>query len=144
MEVAYLVNAMQLRPSAITSYRRVAFTGNQYESGVRITFDMSLSGRVDDLSLQHPGTNHPLMSQNYCVLEVKSDDKVPSWVLSLLARHGCQTQRMSKYCAAVAELSGLHVPAVLSGAIGFKDTEHLTLAKEGRDGRLDTAASTHR
>ena len=80
-EVAYLVDAMQLRPSAITSYRRIAFVGNRYEAGVRITFDMNLSGRVDELSLQQAATNHPLMSQNYCVLEVKSDDKVPNWVL---------------------------------------------------------------
>jgi hypothetical protein len=136
-EVTYLVDAMQLRPSAITSYRRIAFVGNRYERGVRITFDMNVAGRVDELSLKFPGTNHPLMSQNYCVLEVKSDDKVPNWVLSVLARNGCQTQRMSKYCAVVAELSGIHVPTLLASSMIASSADTATLTNEGRDGGMD-------
>jgi hypothetical protein len=32
---------------------------------------------------------------------------VPDWVTSLLARHDCQLQRVSKYCAVVGKLAGL-------------------------------------
>lgn len=112
-EVSYLVEAMQLRPAAITAYRRLAFVGNRYDPGVRITFDMELTGRVKDLTLRHAAPNFALLGQDYCVLEVKSDEKVPNWVTSLLARNGCQVQRMSKYCAAIAGLSGIHVPSLL-------------------------------
>jgi SPX domain protein involved in polyphosphate accumulation len=104
---------MQLRPSAITAYRRLAFVGNRYERGVRITFDMELSGRIKDLTLRHDAPNFALLGHDYCVLEVKSDETVPNWVTSLLARNGCQVQRMSKYCAAIAGLSGIHVPSLL-------------------------------
>jgi SPX domain protein involved in polyphosphate accumulation len=112
-EVSYLVAAMQLRPAAITAYRRLAFVGNRYESSVRITFDMELTGRVRDLTLKHSAPNFSLLGQDYCVLEVKSDETVPNWVTSLLARNGCQMQRMSKYCAAIAGLSGIHVPSLM-------------------------------
>jgi SPX domain protein involved in polyphosphate accumulation len=108
-----LVAAMQLRPAAITAYRRLAFVGNRYEPGVRITFDMELTGRVSDLTLRHSAPNFSLLGVDHCVLEVKSDETVPNWVTSILARNGCQIQRMSKYCAAIAGLSGIHVPSLV-------------------------------
>jgi SPX domain protein involved in polyphosphate accumulation len=121
-EVVYLVDAMQLRPSAITAYRRLAFVGNTYESGVRITFDMDLGGRVNDLTLRGRHLNHSLLGQDFCVLEVKTNDTIPNWLSSLLARHGCQIRRVSKYCAAISELSGLHVPALLINGAESKDS----------------------
>jgi hypothetical protein len=109
-EVLYLVSAMHLAPSAITAYRRVAYVGSRYESGLRITFDLDLRGRTHALRVNADVDNLPLLSPEWCVLEIKSDDTVPDWVTSLLARHRCQMQRVSKYCAAVAKLSGKHIP----------------------------------
>jgi len=48
-EVQYLINAMHLQPTCITAYRRRAFVGNRYDSGLRITFDSDLRGRVHAL-----------------------------------------------------------------------------------------------
>jgi SPX domain protein involved in polyphosphate accumulation len=111
-EVLYLVSAMHLAPSAVTAYRRLAFVGGRYESGVRITFDMDLRGRTHALRANAAAQNSLLLSPEWSVLEVKSDDTVPDWVTSLLARHRCQIQRVSKYCAAVAKLSGKHIPVL--------------------------------
>jgi SPX domain protein involved in polyphosphate accumulation len=109
-EVLYMVSAMHLRPSAITSYRRMAFVGGHYESGVRITFDTDLRGRTHALHVTQSAQDHSLLSPEWCVLEVKCDETVPDWVTSLLARHRCQLQRVSKYCATVAQLSGAYIP----------------------------------
>jgi SPX domain protein involved in polyphosphate accumulation len=111
-EVLYLKSAMHLAPSAITAYRRVAYVGSRYESGLRITFDTDLRGRTHALRVNADVDNVPLLSPEWCVLEVKTDDTVPDWVTSLLARHRCKIQRVSKYCAAVAKLSGKHIPVV--------------------------------
>jgi hypothetical protein len=35
-------------------------------------------------------------------MEIKVDDRVPDWATSLVARHECQLQRVSKYCLSVA------------------------------------------
>jgi SPX domain protein involved in polyphosphate accumulation len=112
-EVQYLVNAMHLQPTCITAYLRRAFIGNRYDSGLRITFDSDLRGRMHALRVNQAAQNHMIAPPDWCVMEVKSNDAVPDWVTSLLARHGCQLQRVSKYCATVARLANLQVPSAL-------------------------------
>ena len=52
------------------------------------------------------------------IAELKADDRVPEWATSLLARHDCQLNRISKYCAGVAQLHNLKVlPLALSPGV---------------------------
>lgn len=111
-EVLYLVNALQLRPAAITAYHRTAFVGSRYERDLRITFDTNLRGRMHDLRVNQNVPNEALLTPDWSVMEVKADERIPDWVTSLLGRHGCQTQRMSKYCAVIAHLSGIRAANV--------------------------------
>ena len=106
-EVRYLVDSLDLHPTAITAYQRRAFMGNRYDSGLRITFDTKLAGRVHALRVNADAENHMIVPPDVCVMEVKANDAVPDWVTSLLARHDCQLQRVSKYCAVVSKLAGL-------------------------------------
>jgi SPX domain protein involved in polyphosphate accumulation len=138
-EVLYLVSAMHLRPSAITAYRRYAFIGSHYESGVRITFDVDLRGRTHALRANASVDNLPLLSPEWCVLEVKVNDTVPGWITSLLARHRCQLQRVSKYCAAVAKLSGKHIPVVARTQLEVRPPEQSGRAPAAR--RLESSHS---
>jgi SPX domain protein involved in polyphosphate accumulation len=118
-EVQYLINAMHLQPTCITAYRRRAFVGNRYDSGLRITFDSDLRGRVHALRVNQAVEDHMIIPPEWCVMEVKSDEAVPDWVTSLLARHGCQLQRVSKYCAALARLTNLQVsPSPIPATVG--------------------------
>ena len=98
-EVRYLVHALHLRPTAITAYHRRAFVGNRYDSGLRVTFDTRLAGRMHALRVNAAADNHLIARPDLCVMEVKANDAVPDWVTSLLARHDCQLTRVSKYCA---------------------------------------------
>lgn len=139
-EVLYLVSAMHLAPSAITAYRRVAYVGSRYESGLRITFDTDLRGRTHALRVNADVGNLPLLSPEWCVLEVKTDNTVPDWVTSLLARHGCQMQRVSKYCAAVAKLSGKHIPVIARSHVAIAPSVDAS-TKSGEHTRL--SASTN-
>lgn len=108
-EVLYLVRAMQLEPTAITAYRRQAFVSQGPGRPVRITFDQDCRGRVRELQVQVEAVNLPFLPADWCVMEVKVDESVPDWVTSLLARHGCQLRRVSKYCAALARGRGIRV-----------------------------------
>jgi hypothetical protein len=138
-EVLYLVSAMHLAPSAITAYRRIAYVGSRYESGLRITFDLDLRGRTHALRVNADVDNLPLLSPEWCVLEIKSDDTVPDWVTSLLARHRCQMQRVSKYCAAVAKLSGKHIPVLARSQVAIEPAVGMTTDMVRR--RLHSPAS---
>ena len=102
-EVAYMVRALQLRPRCIVSYRRRAFMGNRYESGMRLTFDMQLQGRIHALEVNQIAHNNYFLPPDSLVMEVKVNERIPAWMVSLLARHECQIQRVSKYCAALAQ-----------------------------------------
>ena len=101
-EVAYLIRAMRLKPSAIVSYRRRAFVGGRYERGMRLTFDMNLQGRTHALDVCQAASNSHFLPMDWVVMEVKVNERVPRWLVALLAKHQCNLQRMSKYCAALA------------------------------------------
>ena len=101
-EVLYMVRAMHLRPKCVVSYRRQAFMGGRYEQGMRVTFDMQLQGRVHGLVVNEAARNHFFLPPDWYVMEVKVNERIPTWMTSLIAKHNCQIQRVSKYCSALA------------------------------------------
>jgi len=102
-EMLYMVRAMQLRPRCIVSYRRRALVGGRYDPGMRLTFDAMLSGRVHALTVNEDAHNHLFMPPGWLVMEVKVNERIPTWTTSVLARHQCRLQRVSKYCAALED-----------------------------------------
>jgi len=117
-EVTYLSRAMDLQPSAITAYWRRAFEGQEENAGVRVTFDTYVASRIHALDVISPAKNRLILPADFCIMEVKADDRVPEWTTSLLARHDCQLNRVSKYCAGVATLRDLKVmPLALSPGV---------------------------
>lgn len=100
-EILYMVRAMNLRPKCIVSYRRQAFMGGRYDQGMRVTFDMQLQGRVFALEVNSVARNHYFIPPDWYVMEVKVNERIPTWMTSLLAKHECQIQRVSKYCSAL-------------------------------------------
>jgi SPX domain protein involved in polyphosphate accumulation len=102
-EILYMVRALRLRPTCIVSYRRRAFVGSRYERGMRLTFDSLLSGRTNALDLTGDTPTRLILGAPWVVMEIKVDNRVPDWTTSLVAKHECQLQRVSKYCLAVAQ-----------------------------------------
>jgi hypothetical protein len=115
-EVCYLANSLHLQPTAITAYYRRAFEGALQNAGLRVTFDYDVRGRVHALDLRESAQNRLVLPLDWCIMEVKANEKVPDWMISLLGRHDCVLNRVSKYCAVVAALRGLSVePLVITG-----------------------------
>jgi SPX domain protein involved in polyphosphate accumulation len=119
-EVQYMVHAMDLRPTCITAYHRKAFVGGRYEPGLRITFDTDLRARIHGLKVNNSAVNHLFAPPDWCIMEVKANDAVPDWVTFMLARHGCQLRRVSKYCAGLALLAGINVMPLAMAAGSMK------------------------
>ena len=109
-EVSFLVRTSRLRPSAITSYHRIALVGTDLHPNLRVTFDTDLRGRLHALELGRHAPNHRVIGRDWCIMEVKSNGAIPEWVHTLLARRGCQRQGISKYCAVTSQLSGGALP----------------------------------
>ena len=88
-EIQGLVLALALQPACTISYRRRAFVGSRFESGLRLTIDTELWGAPPrlDFYTQRPTTF--LMPRDWSILEIKIDDRVPSWINELVTRHDC-------------------------------------------------------
>lgn len=107
-EVLLLRHCLDLRPAAVTSYWRHAFEGHMENAGLRVTFDTHVAARMHALRVNERAHNRLILPAEWCIMEVKADERVPQWVASLLARHDCQIVRVSKYCAGVAQLAPFH------------------------------------
>jgi len=68
-----------------------------------------LRARIHGLKVNNSAVNHLFAPPDWCIMEVKANDAVPDWVTFMLARHGCQLRRVSKYCAGLALLAGIDV-----------------------------------
>ena len=90
-----------LHPSSIVRYDRQAFIGTQYDIGLRVTFDTSLSFQTYPLYLHEQPTNLPMMAPNKVVLEIKVNERMPHWIVEMIKRHNLQLVRISKYCHSI-------------------------------------------
>lgn len=109
-EIRSLVLALALRPACTISYRRRAFVGSRFEPGLRLTIDTDLWGAPPRLDFYSQRPMAFLMPRDWSILEIKVDDRVPSWINELVTRHDCQLRRVSKYCLGMVKLHGIKLP----------------------------------
>jgi hypothetical protein len=105
-EVFLLAHRDRLRPVIVVSYNRSAWF-DAWRRDLRITLDRNLKYRTLDLSLGgDPTRGRRFLPPSWCILEVKFDRILPSWLCTVLNRHDLQVKRVSKYCLSV-EAAGL-------------------------------------
>ena len=90
-----------LRPVSIVRYDRQAFIGSEYDIGLRVTFDTSLSFQSHRLHLHEEPSSLPMLSPNLVVMEIKVNERMPTWLTELIADHNLQLVRVSKYCRSI-------------------------------------------
>ncbi len=100
-EVLDMARRYELRPTAITSYQREAWEGSWMDRGVRVTFDTDLRSRTSQLDLAARVPGVPLMPPGLAVVEIKVNDRIPRWLVRVVAQLDLQVQTLSKYCTAV-------------------------------------------
>ena len=109
-EIRCLVLALALRPACTISYRRRAFVGSRFEPGLRLTIDTDLWGAPPRLDFYAQRPTSFLMPRDWSILEIKVDDRAPSWINELVTRHDCQLRRVSKYCLGMVKLHDIALP----------------------------------
>jgi SPX domain protein involved in polyphosphate accumulation len=90
-----------LRPVSIVRYDRQAFIGSAYDPGLRVTYDTSLTFQAHPLHLHEAPQGLPMMPANQVVMEIKVNERIPSWLTDLIADHNLQLERVSKYCRSI-------------------------------------------
>jgi hypothetical protein len=102
-EVHYLYRTLDIQPTCVVRYNRLALEGNELYPDLRVTFDTNLRSRIHDLTLLSTdyADNKFFLRPDFAVLEVKINNNVPYWLTQILNRYRCRLQRISKYCAAL-------------------------------------------
>lgn len=100
-EILSLAHTLDLRPMAVTTYFRDGYVGLGADLGLRVTVDQGVAGRDRDFYLGSGAPNRFLVPPHLSVLEVKANERVPTWFTDLAARHDLTTVRISKYCRTV-------------------------------------------
>jgi hypothetical protein len=90
-----------LRPASIVRYDRQAFIGTDYDIGLRVTFDTSLSFQSHPLHLHEQPSGLPMLHPGLVVMEVKVNERIPYWLTEMIAAHNLQLIRFSKYCRSI-------------------------------------------
>jgi SPX domain protein involved in polyphosphate accumulation len=100
-EVYVLLWQYNLQPASIVRYDRLALIGTRYDLGLRVTFDTSLSFVDNPLHLHDRKPGLPMLPTGWVVMEIKVNDRMPRWLVEIVARHNLNSQRISKYCRSI-------------------------------------------
>lgn len=100
-EVFYLAKALRLRPVIVIHYHREAFVGSRYEPGLRLTFDTGLKYRAHNLNPLVMGGEHFFFPPDIFIMEIKTNEKIPYWLTSVVSALECSLNRVSKYVIAL-------------------------------------------
>ncbi len=100
-EVLSLVAGLDLQPTSVVGYQRLALIGRDTDGGLRVTFDTRVRGRRTDLDLAATVETEAILPPDMAIVEVKVNERVPYWLTAKIARHNMQLVRISKYCTSV-------------------------------------------
>jgi hypothetical protein len=114
-EVLTMVAEYDLRPTTVVGYVREPFVGRDEDVGLRVTVDSRVRARDRDLDLAAPAENRFVVRPDLSVIEVKVNERAPTWLTDGIARHQLRPVRMSKYCQSVEAFGAVprsvfHVP----------------------------------
>ncbi|MCG2785352.1 MAG: polyphosphate polymerase domain-containing protein [Anaerolineae bacterium] len=90
-----------LHAASIVRYERQALIGTDYDIGLRVTFDTSLTAQAHPLRLEQPPCGLPMLPVHITIMEIKVNERIPYWLTELVAAHNLQLVRISKYCQSI-------------------------------------------
>jgi hypothetical protein len=90
-----------LSPASIVRYERQALIGTDYDIGLRVTFDTSLTCQTQQLLLHEDPICLPMFPVDSVVMEIKVNERIPYWLTELVAAHNLKLIRVSKYCRSI-------------------------------------------
>lgn len=93
-----------LKPKMFIAYDRCAYFGKDDEN-LRITFDMNLRYRTDNLSLSAGSDGEKIIDESLCIMEIKALKAMPMWLCDTLNELKIYPSSFSKYGTAYRIIS---------------------------------------
>ena len=95
-EIDYCFKNYQLKPKLLLIYDRIAYY-SKHDNNLRITFDLNIRSRRDNLYLEKNYNNQLLFDYNYYVMEIKTLNAMPLWLVQTLSNLKIYPTSFSKY-----------------------------------------------
>ncbi|HLR51376.1 MAG TPA: polyphosphate polymerase domain-containing protein [Candidatus Avamphibacillus sp.] len=108
-EIDHFRHLYHLKPEMIISYDRHALHGIE-DDELRITFDLNLRCRNDDLFVENGPHGEHFIDTNLVILEVKVNHSVPLWLTRILQDLNCKQRGASKFCTSLEYLKQGELP----------------------------------
>jgi hypothetical protein len=80
--------------------------GTEYDLGLRVTFDTSLTCRTTGLVLHEDADHLPILPTTSVVMEIKANERIPYWLTEMIAAYNLNMIRISKYCRSIELATG--------------------------------------
>lgn len=93
----------EIEPKVFLSYDRQAFFDKE-NPDFRMTFDENILWREDNLSLTGEVYGKPILNDGEALLEIKSADTFPLWLVEVLSKYRIYKVSFSKYGNAYTEI----------------------------------------
>lgn len=93
-ELDYLMNYYELKPKVFISYDRISFISKENKN-LRITFDNNLNYRLNELNLDDE--KGKIFNNDKYILEIKTLDSFPIWLVKVLSELEIYPTSFSKY-----------------------------------------------
>lgn len=95
-EIDYLFKLYNLKPSYYIAYDRKSYKGKENKN-LRITIDTNLRSRKDNLSLEYGDKGKNYFDQKTYIMEIKTLDSMPLWLVKTLSELKIYPVSFSKY-----------------------------------------------
>lgn len=106
-EIEAMLRQYNLQPASLVSYTRRALVGTENDVGLRVTFDTNLAYRVEEPSLREAQDMLPLFPADRTIVEIKVNERIPYWLTDLVAGHGLNLVRVSKYSRSIEQAGNI-------------------------------------
>lgn len=96
-ELEYFINIYgRLFPKVLIAYDRKAFLGIN-EPDLRVTFDTNIRARRDNVRLEAGDYGEMILPQGVWLMEIKSINSMPMWLVDILNVNNIRSNSFSKY-----------------------------------------------
>lgn len=95
-EIIYMIKHYNLKPKVFLAYDRKAYIAKQ-DKNLRITIDNNIRSRNYDLKLEHSDKGELLSDEKYYLMEIKSLNGYPRWLVECLSKNNIFPKTFSKY-----------------------------------------------
>jgi hypothetical protein len=104
-EFMRLMLRFDARPTVLVRYDREAYVG-AFDPSVRVTFDRRLAAaRTERPEVRMQGPAFSVVEGSLVIVELKFDDRCPSWLAAAVQTHGLRRRSYSKYSMSMAATS---------------------------------------